>query len=269
MRGFTLVELLIATGLLGAIAAAGLGGLLQASKAARHIAAEQTTQERAEYALATLEADIQMAGYFGFGTPTPDTAMPQVPPLTLPCGTELLRGALRSVEVQPQYRLSCAAAGGGSAMNSPVLILRRASTRTSAAEAGRVQWYGSLIAPEHNQFFWNGMPPTAMQPAADHREIRNLVVRAFYIARGSDGDSQSPSLRVKTLSAIAGTPAFIDTEVMPGVASLQVELLPAAHPGTVRVVLGLRSDAADRGSAATSPMVLFTRHFALRNVLQN
>src|SRR6187455_1832594 len=90
MRGFTLVELLIATGLLGAIAAAGLGGLLQASKAARHISAEQTTQERAEYALATLEADIQMAGYFGFGTPTPDTAMPQVPPLTLPCGTELL-----------------------------------------------------------------------------------------------------------------------------------------------------------------------------------
>ena len=44
---------------------------------------------------------------------------------------------------------------------------------------------------------------------------------------------------------ITGAPAFIDTEVMPGVESLQVELLPPTAPRSVRVSLRVRADAAD------------------------
>ncbi len=264
MKGFTLVETLIATALLGTMAAAGLTGLLQASTAAQQIAAEQTQQERAAYALATLAADIQMAGYFGFAAPagTGAAAMP------LACGAELLRGRLRALEVQPQYTLSCAAFGRGSAPGSPVLVLRRASTQATVPQAGRLQWYSNLAEPEHNRLLWNGALPSALLPITDRSEVRNLIVRAFYIAHSSDGDIQTPSLRVKSLTAIAGHPAFIDTEVMPGVVSLQVEPMPdASHPTAVRIVLGLQRESVGRsGPSAPTAASLFTRHLALRNV---
>ncbi|MEO6185440.1 MAG: prepilin-type N-terminal cleavage/methylation domain-containing protein [Steroidobacteraceae bacterium] len=263
MKGFTMVETLIATALLGTVAAAGLTGLLQASAAAQHIAAEQTLQERAEYALATLAADIQMAGYFGFAAPAGNAGAAAVP---LACGAELLGGALRGLEVQPRYTLSCAAAGRGSVPGSPVLVLRRASTQTAAPEAGRVQWYSNLAEPEHNRLLWNGVLPPAL-PLTNHGELRNLVVRAFYIARSSDGDNQTPSLRVKSLTAIAGNPAFIDTEVMPGVMSLRVEPVPdERHPTAVQIVLGLQRESAARsGTQASAASSFFTRHLALRN----
>jgi prepilin-type N-terminal cleavage/methylation domain-containing protein len=268
MKGFTLCELLIATGLLGILAAAGLTGLLQASTVARHIAAEQTLQERAQYALATLEADIQMAGYFGFERPDMDPAAAPAALPTLPCGTELLHDLFRGLEVQGQYLLSCAPGGRGSQPGAPVLILRRVSIHASAPEAGRVQWFSSLAEPEKSRLFWSGALPTGLLAESGRSEVRNLIVRAFYVARSSDGDSQIPSLRVKTLTAIAGNPAFLDTEVMPGVESLQIELAPdETRPSAVHVTLGLCDETAyRRGNAASSPPILFTRHFALRNL---
>lgn len=265
MKGFTLCELLIATGLLGILAAAGLTGLLQASRVARHIAAEQTLHERAQYALATLAADIQMAGYFGIGRPARNPAAAPATLPTLPCGTELLHDLSRGLEVQRQYRLSCAPAGRGNQPDTPVLVLRRVSIHTSSPEAGRAQWLSSLGEPEKSTLFWSGTLPAGVLPDAGRIEVRNLIVRAFYIARSSDGDNQTPSLRVKTLTSIAGNPAFIDTEVMPGVESLQIEAAPdGSPPAAVHVTLGMRSETADRRGPPTSP-VLFTRHFALRN----
>ncbi len=59
-------------------------------------------------------------------------------------------------------------------------------------------------------------------------ERRDLLLRVYYVARAADGDAATPALRMKSLTSVAGQPAFVDTEVMPGVEALQAQLLPDA-----------------------------------------
>ncbi len=253
-----LVELLIATAVLAVLVAAGLAGLLQGGLAGRESAARQRVQERALYALATLESDLQMAGYFGLATPAVITELPDVPDARH-CDVALLRDLRRAIEILPRYTLQCSAAAGGALSDSPVVVVRRASAQTAEPLAGRWQWLARPSAREPGRLLHDGALPAGVVLQPGRTELRNLVVRAYYLARGSDGDPDTPSLRVKSLTRVGGHPAFIDTEVMPGVYSMQITPQPAQRSAMFLVELGVRAEDAPRARIRVS------RTLAVRN----
>jgi hypothetical protein len=242
MRGATLVELLVGLLLAGIAAAGTLGALSHVQKVWRNAELTGRLHERAQFAFGTLEPELQMAGYLGAHPQPQLVATPPGAILSI-CGGGTVLPLRPAVVVQERWTLPCSAQGSGAKPGSDVLILRRASTRITPAE-GALQVRGDATEPGH----------------------RNLFVRIFYVARAADGDSRTAALRVKSLSAIAGTPAFIDTEVMPGVDELQVDLMPdAVAPRSVRVRLRVRADAADVRAGESPPELSFERSFNLRN----
>lgn len=263
--GLSLIELLLATALLAAIGAGGLAAYARANAAWHATGIQQRQYERAQYALATLEPELQMAGYFGDGGKPQALETASIPVSATACGVDVVRRLDVPVESGPGYPLPCTASGGGALPDSDVLIVRRASAKIGAPQAGRAQWLSDLTDPGRSVLIWNGEPPAAANPAAP-RELHDLIVRIYYVARNADGDAGTPALRVKSLTSIAGVPAFIDTEVMPGVASMQVELQPSADaPARVYLTLQIRPDAADQWAGTLRQPLAVTRHFTLRN----
>jgi hypothetical protein len=245
MRGATLIELLIAM-LLAAIAVAGaLTGLAQAQRAWRDAERLARLHERAQYVFGTLEPELQMAGYFGSGASRQLNLDPATATGGLTsCGTGIVTPLQPALRIMRGWSLPCPPNGDGVMPGSAVLLLRRASTRVSDVPDGALQ----LIE--------NAAP----------LQLRDVFVRIYYIARSADGDPRTPALRVKSLTAVAGEPAFIDTEVMPGVDELQVDLLPdAAAPRLAHIRLRVRADAADTRLGETPPTLTLDRRFTLRN----
>ena len=266
MRGMTLIELLVAL-CLAALVLAGVATTMTFSGQAWRASQLQTRlHERAQYAFATLEPELQMAGYYGPGvTPAFDP--------TFHC--RLPRGAAasnwshgcrrRSTSTAVTGRCAALRRGAAQSPGSHVLTIRRASAHLAEPEAGRVQLLGSVNDASLRRILWNGELPGDLTPTS-RAELRDLLVRVYYVARSADGDPATPALRVKSLSAIAGSPAFIDTEVMPGVESLTAELLPSpAAPQTARVTLVVRADAAEVRAGEPVPRLTITRRFSLRN----
>lgn len=264
-RGLSLTEMLVATTLLATATAGGLASLSRTDGARRDAAQLQDLHERAQYVFATLEPELQMAGYFGTDELPPATDE-DVPEPALRCGPEVIRRIDLAVQVQGNWTLPCPPQGGGQLPGTQVLVLRRAAARlASAIEAGRAQWLGNTTTGS-GRLYWLGDAPWSPDAAARGEELRELVLRIFYVARNADGEPGLPALRVKNLTSISGAPAFIDTEVMNGIEDLQVELLPTANaPTTVRVQLRVRAQGRPvRGTSA--PQVLETsRVFTLRN----
>lgn len=258
-RGFTLVELLVAMLLFVLLGAGGFAAWTRGNAAWREASLEQQLHERAQYVFAALEPEVQMAGYFGLSPPLLPPATDSIPPAAQDCGLALVQRLDLPVEVAPGYALSCAARGGGAMSGSQQLTLRRVSAQTAAASSGRAQW---LAGPATGQLSWNETP-AAMAAAATER--RDLLVRVYYVARAADGDTATPALRMKSLTSVAGQPAFVDTEVMPGVESLHVLLLPdATAPRSLRLTLTVRPDQAESRAGQVRRLTL-TREFALRN----
>jgi prepilin-type N-terminal cleavage/methylation domain-containing protein len=264
MRGFTLTEILIAM-LLFSIGAAAAGRLLAGSQRLHELAGHRgSLNERAQFALSILEPELQMAGYHG-PSPLPVRIEPDLPSSALSCGLAFVAPSGPAAAMQDgQYRLPCPPSGGGHQAHTDVLVIRRISARTMAAEAGRLQ-LAALPSGDSSRLVWNVQ--TAALPAGQER--RDVLVRGYYVARGADGDPSSPALRVKSLTSVAGRPAFVDTEVMPGVEDLQVELgfrgaggslryastLPdGSSPEAVRLWLLLRSE--DPDPALPAPQAL-------------
>jgi hypothetical protein len=248
MRGATLIELLIAMLLAGIAVAGALTGLAHAQRVWLDAERLGRMHERAQYVFGTLEPELQMAGYFGSATLpqlAPAGSGPQSVAALTSCGHDTVLPLQPAVRVlEGNWRLPCPAQGQGALPHSDVLILRRASTRIALLSDGALQLQGSHADPA----------------------LRELFVRIYYIARAADGDARTPALRVKSLTAVAGEPAFVDTEVMPGVDELQIELLPdAVAPRSVRVRLRIRPDAMDMRPGETPPMLALDRRFNLRN----
>jgi prepilin-type N-terminal cleavage/methylation domain-containing protein len=257
-RGFTMTELLVATLLLALLTAGGLGTWVHGRVAWQQSAVEQILNERAQYVFATLEPELQMAGYFGQSPPPVQLAVDEIPLAARSCGPELIQRLDQPVEVAPAYELPCAARGGGALNGSVQLTVRRASAQPAATAPGRAQWLGSVTA---GQLVWNDIAG-AVTPADTER--RDLLVRVYYVARAADGDATTPALRVKSLRTVAGVPAFMDTEVMPGVEALEAQLLPADAPRSLRITLTVRADQADLHQQ-TMRRLTVTRQFTLRN----
>jgi type IV pilus assembly protein PilW len=264
-RGFTLVELMVAVTLGLVVIAGTLVAWMHVQRYYARAQTENRLHERAQYVFATLEPELQMAGYLGLGAIAPTLDASALPPGARRCGDSQVVDLSRALDISDnRYTLPCAAEGRGAVPATDTLTIRRASARLAAPAPGRAQLLGSL--PTGSSLIWNGALPagTVLQPS--RLELRDLIVRSYYVARSADGDLNTPALRVKNLTAISGTPAFVDTEVMEGIDDLQVTALPASgRPRSVQLTLGVRTDAADVRAGEPLARQRYTRHFTLRN----
>jgi type IV pilus assembly protein PilW len=249
--GFTLIELLIAL-VIGSIAILAATQLLAAVNRllqTRDAVAEM--RERARFVLATIEPDLQMAGYFGLTSHGADffwmvggnattaagpALLAQSAPVltTVPSGAQAcgnnfaldlahpVQGDNNSFMLSASRTGSCSATGGAQA-NSDTLTIRRAATTIAAPAAGRIQLLVDRSDERRRWIMADGVVPAGVTAIPDQMEWHDLEVRSYYISKSSVGMPGVPALRVKSLSAIAGRPAFIDTEVMPGVEDLQIQ----------------------------------------------
>jgi prepilin-type N-terminal cleavage/methylation domain-containing protein len=265
-KGFSLTELMVATALFASATAGAVTAISRSHAIRRDAGSSQQLHERAQYVLATLEPELQMAGYFGDGPAPAALATEQVPEAARRCGAGIVSRLDLPLQSLPGWNLPCDARGGGAMAGSDVLIVRRLSARTAArAEAGRAQWLADGARPEVARLYWNGEAPLNPAPAAG-APLRELLVRIYYVAHAADGDASMPALRVKSLTSIAGVPGFIDTEVMNGIEQLRVELLPSATaPRAVRVQLRVRAEGARRGAAQVPESLEVSRLHVLRN----
>jgi type IV pilus assembly protein PilW len=264
--GFSLLELLTAL-TIGLIVLAGLVTVLLHSSTARRLASTQTdVLERGRYAMATMEPDIELAGYFGLATGRArGSSIPRTMALP-PCGQELVTDLSSLLRIKHSgLATSCPALRNGFVAGTDSITIWRLSRLTSTPEAGRIQVVTSALPLQTTSLISSGQLPPNIVLASRRIELRNLIVRTYYIAKTSDGDSRVPSLRVKTLTSIDGSPAFIDTEVISGVENLQIRALPLhTTPRYVEVALWVRplSRAPSRQARSNTRYV---RHIALQN----
>jgi type IV pilus assembly protein PilW len=261
-RGFTVIEVLVSM-TIGLFAIGGaLTSMQHAWRSYQASAATHRMQERALYALGVLEPDIQLAGYWGWANGEAFAASDLAVPATIACGADnipVLGAALEFSATSDSQDCGNDVLPGTSA-----LTIRRVATTAAVREIGRIHLTTLLHPVVTHSLGLEASPPTGLGPPPESRsEIRNYILRRYYISRHSDGDRTTPALRVLSLGSIRGRAAFIDTEVMPGVESLQVQIHnnTLGRLGRADLQLGLRSDTATpRGGRS-----LVRRSFALRN----
>jgi type IV pilus assembly protein PilW len=300
-RGFTLIELMVAMAIGVIIVAAALQMLAASRDAYRVNERVARLQEQARTAFAVMEPDIEMAGFYGFtqsaqtfrllrGGSTsavvasalalrqfpllPGGALPAavggLPPGAHSCGVNFavdvsmpVQGSNNVFALGRSPASSCDAYQGRARAGADTLTVRRASTKTTPAEANRLQIYAARDTSRSAQFlFADGNAPG---PLDDDHEVHDLLVRTYYVARDSVGRRGAAALRVKSLTRVGTALAFDEDEVMTGVEDLQVQFgvsldgsgrashyvdpdsaeLPAAQVVSVRVWLRVRADEAE------------------------
>jgi type IV pilus assembly protein PilW len=251
-RGLSLVELMVAL-VLGSVL---IGGALYTYQQGRSSFAVNERlaqlQDAGRYAISVIEPEIELAGYLGFTNTAYtvrlvengdtgrviatarqmrhskvfDTDPAIVPVPNLPAGAHAC-GANFAVDVltpvrgtNGTYDLACGTPHPVQA-GSDTLTVRHVAPTLSAPTAGRIQMYSPRRASRSAHFlFGDGNAPGAIDT---NNEVRNFVVRTYYVATSSVGRPGLPALRVKTLSERDGAVEFTDEEVIPGVEDLQVQ----------------------------------------------
>ncbi len=192
-------------------------------------------QENARYAMSTLEPDIRLANFWGLvndpmlisGT-VGNTPLP----VATVCGAVLPLDLRRPIEgSNSSYALACAErpAGAAAAPDADAVIVRHANEQNDVPSAQRLQVYSSFERGASRVFQAAAAPgPMVNDPVFGPRqEVRDLVVRAYYVSQDSQQRPGLPSLRRWNL--VAG-PDFQDEEIMPGVEDLQIQF--GIEPGT-------------------------------------
>lgn len=236
-RGFSLIEILVATAIsLGLVAAF----LVVLQRCRGDYAANESlarVQDAARHALHVIATDIEHAGFFGF---RPADALQFAS--ALPRGASDCGGSFAVDLAQPAtgtdngYHLppdatDCepSSTADGASATADTLTLRHASLDRKPARAGRMQIYSSAMSTIPLMLFADGYAPG---PVDETHEIRDLEIRTFYIANSSVDRPGWPALRVKSLTESRGAVQFRDEEVMPGVEDLQVEFRVARFDGS-------------------------------------
>jgi Tfp pilus assembly protein PilW len=272
-RGFSLVEILVATGISLGLVAAFLGVL---QRCRNDYAAQESlarVQDAARHALHLIATDIEHAGFFGFRPADAVQLASGLPSGARDCGGSFAVDLAQAVTGTdngyrpPEDAVDCepTATANGASTSADTLTLRHASSERTSPRAGRVQVYSSAMGSIPLMLFADGHAPG---PVDQTHEVRDVEVRTFYIANSSVNRPGWPALRVKSLTESGGAAQFRDEEVMPGVEDLQVELRVASvdsgevrfrpvAPGTaltpeervvaIRVWLRVRADVTEPG----------------------
>lgn len=273
-HGLGLVEVLVALAAGLFIIALALNVQDRTGSALRAIDAHARMHETARYALAVIETDVRMAGYWGLAH-GPTSVTPHAT-FTFPArcgGASWVTSVTRPIDGTNNRYLfvsNCAASGGGAAAGADVLIVRRASARTialtSTSVPSAVRNDVLLISTrERGQLFvaqatGNAIPTgyaiTSSPGQPPPSELRSVLVQAYYISVDSSLGRGVPALRRKVL---IGGPTVSDEEIATGVDDLQFRIgadvdgdgaldsyfepeamPPAARPLCVRVWLRVR-----------------------------
>jgi len=249
-RGLSLIELLVAMTIGSLLLVATVYVYSQTRKT--HTVTEEIArlQENGRYIFSVLEPDIQLAGYYGFSnypgdlkyikggsTATVVPAADLVPDKddvlgiasSVSCGKNFMVNVLAAIESSNgKYDLGCAAeATAGGALDGPDTLTIRRSTIPPADGVGKeaantVQVLVSRLSPSSQFILTDGVLPPEPELKKDLVQVRDLVVRSYYIAKDSTNPTAKgmPALRVKTL--VSG-PRFVDEEVMRGVEDIQFQ----------------------------------------------
>ena len=213
MRAFTLVELLVALALGTGLVATALTLYARGRAALQTAEAVAQLGEQARYAFATLETDLQMAGYYGLTAAGGDFRFLQggnvttaAPASALRQGAAALAGLNTAaqacglqfaldlaVPVQAANNHYAAGAGATAACNprpaaastSDTLTIRRAAGTLAAPQAGRLQLLAERSDRARRFVLADGTLPPGTTLAADHLELHELVTRFYYVA-GAD-----------------------------------------------------------------------------------
>jgi type IV pilus assembly protein PilW len=252
-RGFSLIELMVSVAI-GMLLVAGAAFVYTQSR--NTYAVNDTVarlQEQARYALSLIEPDVQLAGYYGFhnanlpemfvvrvGAAAPISVVDArqvsaqvagLPAAVHSCGrnfaldlTANVQGSNNAFVLGPVATAACNPLGGGARPNTDTLTIRRASTITAPANisAQRLQMFVNRFGLSGLSVLYNAAAPDPVLVGA--RELRDLIVRSYYVSRNSTGRIGFPALRVKRMPhPTALSPAFQDIELLPGVEDLQVQ----------------------------------------------
>lgn len=237
--GLTLIELMVSM-LISSLVIVGAVSLL-ADGQKSHRAAESVArlEEIARYAIAMLDFDASLAGFWGFTSHAArETAGSALPAPTgssvaADCGPgwtvaldEPLGGSNNS------YAWDCAPYARSATPGADTLVLRRAALEAATTrEADRLYVLSTRLGTV--RILPGNEIPAIGDPALE--AVHELVVHGYYIAESSSLSTPGhpvPSLRMKTLVGGSLGPRIIDQEVFPGVEDMQIELgVDADAPG--------------------------------------
>jgi type IV pilus assembly protein PilW len=235
-RGVSLIELMVALTIGSLLIIGAVTVYTQSRTTYRVNETVARMQENARYALSMIEPDIRLANHWGLmSDPLLIVGAVGNSPMAVPasaqsCGANFPIDLRLPVDGEDGvYALPCAVdatTGVAAQAGADTLILRRASTDAVAADADRIQVYTTRQGGASRIFQAGAAPgPMVNDPLyGPSAEVRNLVVRAYYIARQSSLGPNVPALRRKTLEGGPGLgPHFDDEEIMPGIEDMQVQ----------------------------------------------
>jgi type IV pilus assembly protein PilW len=188
-------------------------------------------QENARFALSMMEPDLRLANHWGMTsdplliTGTVGNGPMAVPGGAASCGATYPIDFRRAVDGandldDASWPLACAATDGVRESTDMVLI-RRAGTEVVPAAADRLQVFTTRAGGASRVFNAAAPPaPITTGPFGPNAEVRDLIVRAYYVSNQSNLRDDVPGLRRKDL--VAG-PSIQDEEVMPGVEDMQLQ----------------------------------------------
>jgi type IV pilus assembly protein PilW len=264
-RGLSLVELLVALAIGGFLIIGAVTVQSQTRKTFTVNEQQARLQETARFALSVIEPEVQQAGLYGFSN-VPDgvsmkigdvfmyasdmrtikDAITDMPGVLEGCGKNYVVDVSQSVTAgNGDWAMDCDPAGGGFLEGTDTLTVRRTSVDKVDPKKGRIQLYTSRVNREQQQLFMDG---TAPGPIVDKMsEVRDLIMKTFYVSPSSDGRPNLPSLRMKEISSKDDEGEWLDTEVVRGVEDIQIEL--GVDPGEDRNADDVPDDVAGDGMA--------------------
>jgi type IV pilus assembly protein PilW len=257
-HGLSLVELMVAL-VIGSILIAGAVYVYSQSRTTQRVSdTVARLQENGRYVLSVMEPDIQLAGYYGFSNSpgdiqfisggskantTPAAKLKQgetiVDAVTNDCGDNFAVNVLTTVDGTDQvtdFPLVCderVEDAGDIRAGTDLLTVRRSSGPPADGEGdavnNRLQLLVNRLNPNGMYLFKDGSLPTTPALEANLVQVRDLVVRSYYVSNDSLPDPTGgtagfvagiPSLRVISLT---DGPSHDDQELMRGVEDLQVQ----------------------------------------------
>jgi type IV pilus assembly protein PilW len=236
LRGVSLIELMVALTIGSLLIIGAVTVYTQSRTTYRVNETVSRIQENARYALSMIEPDIRLANHWGLmSDPVLIVGSVGNSPLAVPASAQSC-GATFPIDLRlpvdgenGAYALPCpveATTGVAAQAGADTLILRRASTDAVAADADRIQVYTTRQGGSSRIFQGGSAPgPVVIDPLyGPSAEVRNLIVRAYYISQQSSLGPTVPALRRKTLEGGPGLgPHFDDEEIMPGIEDMQVQ----------------------------------------------